>query len=225
LFDLDGTLIDTGELHYEATVKALNALGGSINWQTYDQNIHGHNNAHIAQFLFPDGSPSRHAEYVGLKEQTFRASLGHVSPVAGLLDLLAWAVQNAVAVGLVTNAPKNNKDVILEVLGLTGQFQPVILGDDLPQGKPHPLPYLTALEILGLEADVAIGFDDSVHGVTAVHRAGMFTVGITTGQTETELIAAGANLCCMDFTDPKLLQNLESHVYFILYYDFVTLLL
>jgi hypothetical protein len=53
----------------------------------------------------------------------------------------------------------------------------------------------------------------------------MFTVGITTGQKETELIAAGANLCCMDFTDPKLLQNLESHIYFILYYDFVTLLL
>ena len=48
LFDLDGTLIDTGELHYEATVKALNALGGSIDRQTYDQNIHGHNNAHIA---------------------------------------------------------------------------------------------------------------------------------------------------------------------------------
>ena len=128
LFDLDGTLIDTGELHYEATVKALNALGGSINRQTYDQNIHGHNNAHIAQFLFPDASPSRHAEYVGLKEQTFRASLGHVSSVAGLLDLLAWAVQNAVAVGLVTNAPKNSKDVILEVLGLTGQFQPVFWG-------------------------------------------------------------------------------------------------
>ena len=65
---------------------------------------------------------------------------------------------------------------------------------------------------------MAIGFDDSVHGVTAVHRAGMFAVGITTGQTETELIAAGANLCCMDFTDPKLLQNLESHIYFILFY-------
>ena len=47
LFDLDGTLIDTGELHYDATVKALNALGGSIDRQTYDQSIRGHNNAHI----------------------------------------------------------------------------------------------------------------------------------------------------------------------------------
>ena len=41
LFDLNGTLIDIGELHYEATVKALKALGGSIDRQTYDQNIHG----------------------------------------------------------------------------------------------------------------------------------------------------------------------------------------
>ncbi len=30
LFDLDGTLIDTGELHYDATVKALNALGARL---------------------------------------------------------------------------------------------------------------------------------------------------------------------------------------------------
>ena len=212
LFDLDGTLIDTGELHYDATVKALNALGGSIDRQTYDQSIHGHNNAYITQFLFPDGSPSHHAEYVNLKEQMFRASLGHVSPVAGLLDLLAWADAHKIAVGLVTNAPKDNKNVMLEALGLTKRFLPIILGDDLPQGKPHPMPYLAALEILGLEADMAIGFDDSVHGVTAVHRAGMFAVGITSGQTETELIAVGANLCCMDFTDSKLLQTLEARI-------------
>ena len=39
LFDLDSTLIDTGELHYEATVKALISIGGLIDQQTYDQNM------------------------------------------------------------------------------------------------------------------------------------------------------------------------------------------
>ena len=37
LFDLNSTLIDIGELHYEETVKALKALGGSIDRQTYYQ--------------------------------------------------------------------------------------------------------------------------------------------------------------------------------------------
>ena len=212
LFDLDGTLIDTGELHYEATVKALNALGRSIERQTYDQHVHGHNNAHIVQFLFPNEDSRRHREYVTLKEQIFCASLMDVAPVAGLLNVLAWADEHTIAVGLVTNAPQNNKDVMLGALGLTGRFHPVVLGDDLPQGKPHPLPYLSALEILGVGADEAIGFDDSVHGVTAVHRAGMFAVGITTGQTESELIAVGANHCCADFTDSKLLQILEARI-------------
>ena len=147
-----------------------------------------------------------------LREKTVPDSLGHVSPVAGLLDLLAWADTHKITVGLVTNAPKDNKNVMHEAPGLTGRFLPVILGDDLPQAKPHSMPYLTALEILGLEADVAIGFDFSVHGVTAVQRTRIFAVGITSGQTETELIAVGVNLCCIDFTDPKLLQTLEARI-------------
>jgi HAD superfamily hydrolase (TIGR01509 family) len=210
LFDLDGTLIDTGELHYQATMRALTYFDRSLDRAAYDRHIHGNNNADIMTYLFPDEDEKKKTDYIDKKETLFRQSLGEAEPMAGLPDLLAWAEQLSLHVGLVTNAPEENKNVMLEAIGLTGRFNPVILGDDLPKAKPHPLPFLTALQRLGVKPEEAIGFDDSVHGITAVFAAGMYGVGVTTGQSADELKQAGADLCVDDFHDPELLNLLSS---------------
>lgn len=208
LFDLDGTLTDTGELHYLATIEALAKMGISISRQDYDAHIHGNNNADIVRYFFPDGDLALQSNYVQLKEQIFRDTLGEITPLPGLMELLDWARSESLHLGLVTNAPLENKDAMLQAIGLTDGFDPVILGDELPRAKPHPLPFLAALERLGLTPGQAIGFDDSVHGMTAVARAGMYGVGLTTGQSEAELKAAGANLCIADFCDNRLMEIL-----------------
>lgn len=209
LFDLDGTLIDTGELHYQATVSALSELGRSITRENYDLHIHGNNNTDIANFFFPEGTQKEKTEYVNLKETIFRTSLVAATPLDGLFDLLSWAENKGMAVGLVTNAPKENKDAMLEAIGLSGRFYPEILGDDLPKGKPHPLPFLTALEILGVAPEEAIGFDDSVFGIRAVSAAEMFAVGINTGQAPDELFDNGADIVIDHFGHPELLELLD----------------
>ncbi|NQV98378.1 MAG: HAD-IA family hydrolase [Rhodospirillales bacterium] len=212
LFDLDGTLVDTGRLHYAATIKALSELGIAIDRAAYDRHIHGSSNAAIARYLFPDDRADIRATYIELKETAFRASLGQAAPLPGLLELLDWARDQPLAVGLVTNAPVENKDLLLASIGLTGRFHPVVLGDTLAQAKPHPLPYLTALDQLGVGAGEAVGFDDSVHGITAVRDAGMYGIGVTTGQPAIELKAAGAGLCIADFRDPQLMTELTARL-------------
>jgi len=80
-----------------------------------------------------------------------------------------------------------------------------VLGDELPHGKPHPLPYLEALRALGAKAELSVAFEDSTSGVTSASAAGLITVGIMTSLTEQELRAAGASVTAADYRDPALL--------------------
>ncbi len=204
LFDLDGTLIHTGELHYQATIKALETFGKSIGREEYDQHIHGNNNTAIVRYLFPDQDQDIHDAYVDTKERLFRADLRPMAPIAGLAGVLEWASKRQIPVALVTNAPKENKDAMLSALGLTGRFWPVVLGDELPRGKPDPLPFLTALDILQIAPQNAMGFDDSAHGIRSASRAGTFVVGLMTGLGGAELARHGADLTNVDYTDQTL---------------------
>lgn len=209
LFDLDGTIIDTGELHYRATKKALETFGRTIDRAEYDKRIHGNNNADIVKFLFPDAAEGMAHPYVETKETLFREYLKPMPPISGASELIRWAQDRNIPIGLVTNAPRDNKDAMLTAIGMTDTFDTVILGDDLPRGKPDPLPIQTALDALGVAAHQSVGFDDSAHGVSALSAAGVYAIGVTTGLPPLELISCGAELTIENYLDDRLRGLLE----------------
>lgn len=217
LFDLDGTIADTGELHYRATIETLGEFGAKVDRATYDRVIHGATNADIVDYFFPDGGGRARDHYADTKERRFRRSVNGLKPLPGLMNLLDWAAQRKIATAVVTNAPAANKDCILGALGLAGHFDAVILGDDLPRGKPDPLPYLMAIEELGVGPDEAVGFEDSAPGVRSVAGAGVFAVGILSGLPEAVLVGEGAGMVIQDFRDAQLMvflrQTFNEHQY------------
>jgi len=89
-------------------------------------------------------------------------------------------------------------------LGLAKRFDALVIGVELARGKPDPLPYATALSILGSTAAQALAFEDSRAGIASAVGAGIETVGITTGLDAAALRAAGASIAVADFTDPQL---------------------
>jgi HAD superfamily hydrolase (TIGR01509 family) len=208
LFDLDGTIADTGELHYRATIETLEEFGAKVDRATYDRIIHGATNADIVDYFFPDSGRARD-HYADAKERRFRASVNGLKPLPGLTDLLHWAAQRKIATAVVTNAPAANTDRILGALGLAERFDAIILGDDLPRGKPDPLPYLMAVETLGVDSTEAVGFEDSAPGVRSVAGAGVFAVGILSGLSEATLVGEGARMVIADFRDGRLMEYLR----------------
>ncbi|MNV99221.1 2-deoxyglucose-6-phosphatase [compost metagenome] len=98
---------------------------------------------------------------------------------------------------------------MLDAMGLSGRFKHVLVAEELPRAKPDPLPYLTGLECLQAQASHALAFEDSLPGVTAASRAGIFTVGLSTSQAPAALLAAGAQLVVADFEDPTLWSLIE----------------
>ena len=208
LFDLDGTLTDTDELHVEAFRRLLAPLGRSITMDDYKTRIMGAPNEAIMGWLFPDEDAARHVAIAAEKEALFRSQADRLLPTAGLMPLLDWAERLDLKMAVVTNAPRDNAEMMLAGLGLTARLPVLVIGDELARGKPDPLPYLTALERLGSTADRALAFEDSRSGVRAAAAAGIETIGMLTGLDEATLRDAGASAAVRDFTDPWLADRL-----------------
>lgn len=207
LFDLDGTLTDTDALHIEAYRQLLAPHGKSITPDEYKHRIMGATNGDIMRWLLPAQDAEEMSQ---LKERLFRAQVDALRPTAGLLALLDWAARLGLKTAVVTNAMRPNTELMLGALKLEARFDAIVIADELPRGKPDPLPYTTALEILGARADQAMAFEDSRAGIAAAVGAGVETIGLTTGLAGDTLLAAGASVAIPDFTHPSLFDRLTA---------------
>ena len=211
LFDLDGTLTDTDPLHFEAYARLLGPYGKAVDHATYKARIMGNTNEAIMAWLFPDAGAAERKALADRKEALFREIAGtSMVRARGLTELLDWAAALKLKTAVVTNAPRENAELMLKALGLAMRFDALVLGDELPRGKPDPLPYTRALEILGSTAARAMAFEDSASGVRSAAGAGVDTVGLTTGLAKERLTAAGAVGAVSDFADPWLFARLRA---------------
>jgi HAD superfamily hydrolase (TIGR01509 family) len=209
IFDMDGTLVHSDPVHLEAFAAVLKDEGVAIDEEIYRSKIIGRTNEAIFASLLPHLPVDRHEAYADEKEATFRRMATQLKPLEGLLDLLDWAEGSGIKIALVTNAPRLNADHMLEVLGLAGRFKVEITIEEVERGKPDPLPYLTAIERLGISAAEAIAFEDSPSGMRAAKAAGLFSFGVLTGLTADEMRDVGADGAIMTFRDPALWEILE----------------
>lgn len=204
LFDLDGTIVDTDALHFEAFRRLLAARGRTLDHATYAARIMGHPNAAIAAWLFPDTDDAQRRGFADAKEALFRSLAVEMAPLPGLGAMLDWADRIGARRAVVTNAPRLNAEFVLDALGLKHRFDALVIGEELARSKPDPLPYASALARLGRSPALAVAFEDSRSGIAAARAAGVFTYGVATGLDAATLRAAGADATIVDFADPAL---------------------
>ncbi|HZA46598.1 MAG TPA: HAD-IA family hydrolase [Rubrobacter sp.] len=204
LFDLDGTLAETDSLHLPTWVDALEPYGVDIDEEFYRERISGRSTGEIVGDLLPDLSEEEGASIGDAKEASFRERAAGLEPLPGLLDFVQEGKRRGMRMALVTNAPKENVGAILPALKLQDYFQTVVLAAEVGAVKPDPAPYEAALERIGVSADEALAFEDSVSGIASSVAAGIPTVGISSTQDPEKLRRAGAFIVARDFTDPEL---------------------
>ncbi|MEO8849831.1 MAG: HAD-IA family hydrolase [Casimicrobiaceae bacterium] len=205
LFDLDGTLAQTEHLHHAAFNALLAECGRSLDHATFLRHVSGRSNADITAFLFPDKDGAERDRLAQDKERWFRelATAG-VEATPGAVTLLDWARREGVATGLVTNAPRENADLLVAVLGLEDAFDVVISAAELAHSKPHPESYLAAIEALQLDTAHTLAIEDSPTGIAAARAAGLAVVAIASTATLSSLSGSGAALIVPDMTDAAL---------------------
>ena len=212
LFDLDGTIVETDHLHFEAFRSVFMPHGVDIDWTGYTTRVIGRSNPTIAAEFLPHVPEAEHAGIMDAKEAAYRDQIQALEAASGLLDLLDWADSHAIPCAVVTNAPRANADKVLDVLRIRRRFRVLVIGPELREAKPHPLPYLTALEALGGDPARSVGFEDSPSGVRAAAAAGLGVVGLTTSLDDTALRAAGAAITGADFPDRSVIRYIHERM-------------
>jgi phosphoglycolate phosphatase len=213
LFDIDGTLADTDPLHLEAFNRTFAPFGHHFDKARFALELQGKANEAIAARFVPHLPPDEQNAIMASKEALFR-DLAHtqIHAVPGLFALLDLADSHAIPMAAVTNAPRPNADLILNGLGIYNRFKVIVIGDELAHGKPHPLPYLEGLRLLGATAAHSMAFEDSRTGIASATAAGLATIGIRTSLAPADMQAAGAIISADGYNDPAVLAMINDRL-------------
>ncbi len=209
IFDLDGTLTDSDKVHFQVFQDFFARHDIALDKTLYKKKVSGRQNADILADFLPDLPEAEAKAFSDRKEATFRQlAKGLLTPLPGLLALLDQVKKQGLATAVVTNAPPKNAAFMLKELNLSQVFEPIVIAEELPRGKPDPLPYQTALDRLNITALDALVFEDSPSGIRSALSAGIQTIGVTTTHLPAELLTLGVDRAIADFTDPYIQELL-----------------
>jgi HAD superfamily hydrolase (TIGR01509 family) len=173
LWDHDGVLVDTEHLYFRATREVLTRVGVEL---TVDQ---------YRQLLLVEGRGAWHlAEQRGVEKQEIDGlrsarddlyadllTRGDVL-VPGALELLD-RLRPRYRMAVVTSSQRGHFDAIHERTRLCELVEFVLTREDYDQAKPHPEPYLRALQQLALPSAQCLAVEDSERGLRAANGAGL----------------------------------------------------
>lgn len=182
IFDLDGVITDTAELHYLAWKKLSDDMGWEFDREVNERLrgvsrmdsiniIKDHNNAQIEE--------SKLVELATLKNDIYVDSLDQMSPddyLPGAQELLNLLRQEGFLVAL-GSASKNSTKVLTQ-LGAKKYFDVIGDGNSVSKSKPAPDIFLFGAKQLGLEPEECVVYEDAEAGVDAAKAGGFLSVGI-----------------------------------------------
>lgn len=171
LWDLDGTILDTE--HHWAAAKADVASTLGIPWSDEDArwSVGRPTNAYAARMAGRSGGRSVPEIGAMISEQVASRLQREPALRPGAARLLAELRANGWASALVTMAGRAVAEAAESVIG--HRFDAIIAGEDVVESKPHPEPYLRAMEALGLGADDCVAIEDSERGAASAEAAGL----------------------------------------------------
>jgi pyrophosphatase PpaX len=194
LFDLDGTLIDSGAMilasfrHATQTVLGRRIPDDDLVASSGGATIHEQMRALAGEDLVD--------ELVRVYREHNEPLHDELQAFDGVESLLARLASEGRKLGVVTSKRRKTVDLAFRVLPIERYFDAVVASDEVERHKPDPEPVLLALERLGSRPEEAAFVGDSPFDVGAGKAAGCFTVGVSWGRIHPEdrLREAGADL-------------------------------
>jgi beta-phosphoglucomutase len=197
IWDVDGTLVDTAELHFAAWIRLCRELDRPFSRADFAATF-GKRNPEIINYLF--GSSFTDAQITELgdrKEEYYKSAARHgVELLPGTRDLLTALKQQSLPQAIGSSAPLGNIDLILRLTNSREFFQVIVSAEDTTRGKPDPQVFQVAAQRLKMPPERCIVLEDAVAGVQAAKAGGMKCVAVSfVGHHPAEkLLGAGADL-------------------------------
>nr|WP_308202781.1 HAD family phosphatase [Crossiella sp. SN42] len=175
LWDMDGTLVDSEKV-WDISLDDLAAeLGGTLSLATRKAMTGSSQDRTITMLFTELGRPHDPAEMAAasawLTKRTGELFSAGLPWRPGALAALRLVRASGLPTALVTSTQRDLTELALDSIGREF-FDLTLCGDEVGRTKPHPEPYLTAAERLGVEPADCVVVEDSPTGVTAAAAAG-----------------------------------------------------
>ena len=183
IFDVDGTLVDTVDLHTQAWVEAFKQEGYDIPYDELRQQIGKGGEKIVADFLSPE-----EVEKVGENITEFRKEfyqdklISQSRPFDRVRELFERLKQDEIKIVLASSARPGSLDYYQEILKIKDLIDGATSTEDVEESKPAPDIFIAALDKLkGIEASDVIVVGDSPYDAQAASKIDLRTVGVLCG--------------------------------------------
>lgn len=216
IFDMDGVLIDSEPAYLEMNFKLFDELGIEMPEEEYKDFV-GMDSLKMWTMIKNKYGLSESAEELRLKEKNLMKNLLEAGAdsmtVRGIPELIREFRKKNYALSLASSSSRENIDTVISKINLREHFDFVISGDEVKSGKPEPDIFLRVASEFNLTPDKCFVIEDSFNGVTAAKKAGMYCIGFSTDNSNSQDLS-GADLIVNSFTgkdSTELLKFIEDN--------------
>ena len=188
VFDLDGVITDTAKYHYEAWKALADKLGIEIDLK-FNEQLKGISRMDSLERILAHGNQQdkytqeQKEALAAEKNEAYVQLLQNLTPadlLPGVKAFLLEAKEKNMPCAIASAS--KNAPFILEKLGVIDEFDAIVDPATLTKGKPDPEIFVKACELIHVAPGDAIGFEDSQAGIQGIKGAGMYAVGVSTGE-------------------------------------------
>lgn len=188
VFDLDGVITDTAKFHYLAWKDLADEIGIEIDLK-FNEQLKGISRMDSLERILAYGNKSdtfttEQKEALAEKKNTHYVELLQDLTPDDLLPGVQEFLNDAKAQNVpcaIASASKN-APFILEKLGVQDAFDAIVDPATLTKGKPDPEIFVRAAEAINITPAEAVGFEDAQAGLDGIKAAGMYAVGVYSGE-------------------------------------------
>jgi HAD superfamily hydrolase (TIGR01509 family) len=210
LFDIDGTLIDSVDLHAMAWQEAFSKFGHAVTLAEVRRQIGKGGDKLIPVFLPRTAQADHGKELEAWRSRRFKTEyLPLVRPFSAVPRLLQRARHEGLKIAIVSSAKKDELGTYLKIAGIAELVDVTTSSDDVDESKPAPDAFVVTLHKLGLRGDEAIAIGDTPYDAEAAMKAQIRAVGVLSGGfAEDDLRRAG---CTDIYPGPAALLSCFDH--------------
>lgn len=193
LFDVDGTLVDSGYIHAICWWQALRQAGYDVPMATIHRAVGMGSDQLVPHVLDTDVDDERLSELTAAHSALYAQYWARLRPLPGARELVLRCHDEGLVTVLASSASGTELDVLREVLDVDDALDHATSSADSDQSKPDPELVEVALSKAGLRPGETVFIGDSIWDVQAATAAGVACVAVECGGTsEAELRDAGA---------------------------------
>ena len=204
LFDFNGTLSHDEPLLLRIYQRLFARHGRPLAEEQYFERLAGlSEEAIVGTWLGVDGPLLD-----SLVAERIAAYASEAGDGATVTEPVRAAVRYAAArvpVAIVSGAFRAEIEPVVAAAGIADEVAAIVAADDVERWKPHPEPYLTALELIGVDPDAAVALEDTDAGISSAKAAGLRCLAVR-GTLPDERLAAADGL--VDRIDTDLVRRL-----------------